>query len=196
MPRKSNKRHRLVVAATSVIYEQGYYNTTLAKVADKAKIPLGNVYYYFKTKHSLASAVINHRMDRLRQELEMVSSAEPDALERLKSLIDFKLGDRDQIARHGCPIVKLATEMAGNDDKDLAYESRLLIQEFICWVEEQFRLLEVNKPKHAAGELITRMFGSSCVSHSLQEPDFFNTYMTRTKAWLEDLVLAGQTSGK
>ena len=44
------KRERLIAAAAQRIYEQGVEKTTLADIAAAAGVPLGNVYYYFKTK--------------------------------------------------------------------------------------------------------------------------------------------------
>jgi TetR/AcrR family transcriptional repressor of nem operon len=46
--RTRGKRERLVAAATKMLHEQGVEKTTLADTA-AAAVPLGNVYYYFKT---------------------------------------------------------------------------------------------------------------------------------------------------
>ncbi len=54
----ADKRAELVAAATGLLHEQGFHRTTLADVAERASVPLGNVYYYFRTKEALAEAVI------------------------------------------------------------------------------------------------------------------------------------------
>ena len=51
--RGSGKRERLVEGAQGAFHEQGVERTTLADVASRADVPLGNVYYYFKTKDQL-----------------------------------------------------------------------------------------------------------------------------------------------
>ena len=56
--RDRGKRERLVAAARRVLYEEGVEKSTLADIAAAADVPLGNVYYYFKTKDALVSAVI------------------------------------------------------------------------------------------------------------------------------------------
>ena len=56
----SGKRERLVAAARQVLYERGVEKSALADIAAAADVPLGNVYYYFKTKDALVSAVIEH----------------------------------------------------------------------------------------------------------------------------------------
>src|ERR687887_394281 len=56
--RTAGKRDRLVESATALFHEQGVQRTTLAEVAERAEVPLGNVYYYFKTKDELVGAVL------------------------------------------------------------------------------------------------------------------------------------------
>src|SRR5215469_1861905 len=55
---RGGKRDRLIEAAAETFYAQGVEKTTLADIAAAAGIPLGNVYYYFKTKDDLLQAVV------------------------------------------------------------------------------------------------------------------------------------------
>ena len=51
MPRtKTDKRSRLIQTAVKLAYLHGFRTTSLADIAEAAKVPVGNVYYYFKTK--------------------------------------------------------------------------------------------------------------------------------------------------
>jgi TetR/AcrR family transcriptional regulator, transcriptional repressor for nem operon len=75
------KRERLVAAARRVLHEQGVERTTLADIAQAADLPVGNVYYYFKTK------------------------------DRLKGLIRSLTDQRELAAKYGCPIGTLACEL-------------------------------------------------------------------------------------
>ena len=84
--------------------------TTIADIARAADVPVGNVYYYFKTKdelveaalaeHSGYLAVLIHRLDQL-----------PDPRERLKGLVATWVAQRDTAARFGCPTGTLAVEL-------------------------------------------------------------------------------------
>ncbi|MCK5749515.1 MAG: TetR/AcrR family transcriptional regulator, partial [Oricola sp.] len=51
------KREALVQAAAELFWTRGYEASSLADIASAARVPLGNVYYYFKTKSDLAGAV-------------------------------------------------------------------------------------------------------------------------------------------
>ena len=55
---RPGKRERLVRAASELVHHQGVEKTTLAEIAEAADVPLGNVYYYFKTKDALLDAVV------------------------------------------------------------------------------------------------------------------------------------------
>src|SRR5277367_2099027 len=58
MPRtKTDSRARLIEAAVKVTYQHGFETTALADIAEEARVPLGNVYYYFKTKDEIGEAI-------------------------------------------------------------------------------------------------------------------------------------------
>ena len=61
--RPLGKRERLIAAACQRVYEQGVEKTTLADIAQAAGVPLGNVYYYFKTKDDIVRAVVETHLD-------------------------------------------------------------------------------------------------------------------------------------
>src|ERR671931_512495 len=80
------KRERLVASATALFHEQGVQPTTIAEVADRAEVPLGNVYYYFKTKDELVGAVLAGYLEQAATLIESFERGRtPQA--RLKALV-------------------------------------------------------------------------------------------------------------
>src|SRR6476660_3750248 len=63
-----DKRTRLIETATKLAYGRGFRETSLADIAEAARVPVGNVYYYFKTKEELAEAVVERRLEEFRAE--------------------------------------------------------------------------------------------------------------------------------
>lgn len=53
----STPRERLARAAATLFHQRGVRKTTLADIAQAAAVPLGNVYYHFRTKDALIEAV-------------------------------------------------------------------------------------------------------------------------------------------
>src|SRR5258706_13900916 len=60
-----DKRSRLVSAAVGLAYRNGFVATSLADIAREAEVPLGNVYYYFKTKDEIGEAIVELRLGQL-----------------------------------------------------------------------------------------------------------------------------------
>src|ERR671937_235053 len=111
--RTAGKRDRLVESATALFHEQGVQSTTLAEVAERAEVPLGNVYYYFKTKDELLGAVLAGYQE---QAAALIASFErsrsPQA--RLKALVHNWVDMRDAVVRHGCPMGTLFADIQGS----------------------------------------------------------------------------------
>ena len=57
----SNVRTRLIEAAVRLAHQHGFGNTRLADIAKAAKVPPGNLYYYFKTKEEIGEAIVERR---------------------------------------------------------------------------------------------------------------------------------------
>src|SRR6516165_11220777 len=83
---QAGKRERLIAAAAETIYATGVEKTTLADIAAAAGIPLGNVYYYFKTKNDLLQAVIETHLHEIGATLAATEAAHATPRERLKAL--------------------------------------------------------------------------------------------------------------
>jgi len=81
------KRERLVAAASQVLYEHGVEKSALADIAAAADVPLGNVYYYFRTKDALVSAVIDDYRQTFGELRAQLSRGEEPA-DRLKALLE------------------------------------------------------------------------------------------------------------
>ena len=71
-----DKRSRLVSAAVGLAYQNGFEATSLADIAREAKVPLGNVYYYFKTKDEIGEAIVRSSAGGRREQLTFRSAGE------------------------------------------------------------------------------------------------------------------------
>src|SRR5262249_23730713 len=102
MPKQNaDNRTRLLQAAEKVTYHQGFGNATLADIAKEARFPLGNVYYYFKTKEEISDAIVELRISRFRKTLaELDKAGSPK--DRLCAFVQIKIKNRETLARRGC----------------------------------------------------------------------------------------------
>src|SRR5258706_3552386 len=132
-----DKRARLIETAMKLAYKHGFRETSLADIAEAAHVPIGNVYYYFKTKDELGEAVVERRLAEFRAfrgELDRLSSPK----ERLFAFVERIHRNREQLARGGCPLGGLCTELH-KEGGALAKQSAALFTEPMRWLEEQFR---------------------------------------------------------
>jgi TetR/AcrR family transcriptional repressor of nem operon len=179
-------RERLTLAAAKLIHRQGFARTTLADIAAAAKVALGSVYYYFKSKDEIAAAIVAKRVQDIDQ-LLLKKSRLPEPRARLDALVQVWVTDREVDARYGCPIGSLCYELAkgrGNLSLHTATPMRALID----WCEEQFRLLGHGKDAPAlALHLIAALQGISLVANSLGESAAILREASFLKAWLKGL---------
>src|SRR6202035_1811408 len=76
-----------------------------------ARVPVGNVYYYFKTKEEHGEAVVERRLAQfreLRQEIDRLSSPK----KRLFAFVESIHGNREQLARGGMSARQLVFRVA------------------------------------------------------------------------------------
>ena len=96
------KRDRLIEAAKIMFYQQGVTGTTLADIAQQAQVPLGNIYYHFRTKEALVEAVIQAHLQEL-QSLFAQLDRQPAPRQRLLGLLAAEREGEQGLARYGCP---------------------------------------------------------------------------------------------
>ena len=166
------KRERLVTAASRVIHEQGYVATTLTMVAADAAVPLGNVYYYFKTKHDLALAVIDSRIAEIQSLLAYADRAATPTL-RVAAFLDAFAEHADSIVERGCPYSSLVQELV-KGDAAWVESARLLFTMQIGWLEAQFGALGAGAPRRAA-ELMCALHGACLIALALDDAEFLRT---------------------
>lgn len=187
MPRKTDKRIRLIEAAKGLIHQQGFNLTTLADIAQEADVPLGNVYYYFKTKEAIGEAVIEKRSLEYSEWLSKLDE-ESDPAMRLRKFIDFDSEELDLIAHYGCPIGGLCQEL-GKQGGTLADQAAKLLHDILQWVEKQFRALGHGEASEEyALSLVSSVQGTHLLTHTFKDPKLANRQSRMMMDWLNGLL--------
>ena len=183
---KTDNRTRLLKAAEKVTYRRGFGKTALADIATEARVPLGNVYYYFKTKDEIGDAIVKLRVSRFRkllQEFEKAGSPK----ERLCAFVQVKIKNREELARSGCPVGTLCSELRKLGGT-AAGRSRVLFVTALDWMEKQFR--ELGKGAESRGlavHLLSATQGVSGLAHTFHDPGLIEKEAARLKEWIRGL---------
>ena len=182
---KPDKRARLVDGARLVLHEQGVEKTTLADIAEAADVPVGNVYYYFKTKDDLVRAVIDaHGRDIESILASLDRHRTPKA--RLKALVCALAEQSELAARFGCPHGTLCSELDKRDD-DLARAGVRLMQLSIDWAEKQFREMGRRDARDLAVAMIASYQGISLLTNTFRDPELMRRESRRLERWIDSL---------
>src|SRR5919108_4204767 len=128
------KRERLVEGARRVLHEQGVEASTLADIAEAADVPVGNVYYYFKTKDELIEAVVDAHADHIQTVLATFDRHRTPRA-RLKAMAMSWPEMAEQVARYGCPHGTMCQELAKRGD-GLDGRATKLMALTVDWAEE------------------------------------------------------------
>jgi TetR/AcrR family transcriptional repressor of nem operon len=183
--RGATKRTRLIAAAAGLLHEQGVERTTLADIAAAADVPLGNLYYYFKTKDEIVSAVIAAHAAVIRDTLAgLERHRTPKA--RLRALVRLFGEQRDLAAQSGCPHGTLCSELDKRHDGLDAHAAELIAIP-LDWAEAQFRALGRRDARDLAVALVAAYQGASLLTNTFGDPEIMRRETARLERWLEGL---------
>ena len=181
-----DKRARLIETGMKLAYKQGFRETSLADIAEAAHVPLGNVYYYFRTKDELGEAIVERRLAEfraLRDEMDRLSSPK----ERLFAFVESIHRNREQLARGGCPLGGLCSELR-KEGGTLAKKSAALYTVPMTWLEEQFRALGREKDsRELAVHFFSAFQGMAAVALGANDREVVVMEAKRLKDWIGTL---------
>jgi len=166
MARKSDKRNRLVDAASTIFLLKGIGETTLANIAVLADVPLGNVYYYFKTKNELVSDVIKLKHKLLQETLVKIEGEQTTPELQLKVFIQQFLNLENEEQNLGATITMLCVELS-KGEKQLFDEFLSLPENIIEWCTKRFEALSKGEQsKKLAVGLLALLQGICTMRHA------------------------------
>lgn len=177
MPRKTDSKERMVVAARRLFREHGYLGTALSDVVAESAAPRGSIYFHFPGgKEELATEVaVLHAADRIAH-INRAAAATTTAAE----LIEMFVGqERDDLIasnyREGCAVAPIVIESTPASDQ-LSDVTRRAFQDLITTLAA--RLSEKGLPQAKATQLATNVWtsveGALIVSRVSRSPEPFD----------------------
>lgn len=183
---KTDNRTRLLEAAAKTTHRYGFETTALADIAKEARVPLGNVYYYFKTKDEIGNAIVQLRVSRLRKLLKELDKADSPK-ERLCGFVQLKIKNREALARIGCPVGTLSSELRKHGGP-VGRKGAILFAEALAWMQTQFKALgKKGDSRGLAIHLMAALQGVSLLGHAFDNPGMISMEAARLKEWIRAL---------
>ncbi len=185
--RQTDKRDRLIQTAVALVHQQGFHQTTLADIAQQAQVPLGTVYYFFKTKEAIGEALVEHYLQHYREASQQWDS-EPDPQARLEAFLQHMLDDRQRLSQSGCPIGTLCAELHKQGGGQLAYQASNIFNELIAWLATQFRALgKGEESQELAVHLLSAVEGAILLAQSFHSPEYLEREAHSLARWIRSL---------
>jgi AcrR family transcriptional regulator len=185
-PPRQDKRTRLVSGARAVIHQQGVEKTTIADIAEAAQVPVGNVYYYFKTKDELVEAAIAAQAEEITATLAALEHHRtPKA--RLKAFVRLLAEQGEITARYGCPQGSLCSELDKRQD-ETSRSCAQLIRLPIEWAERQFRAMGRRDAEELAVALQASYQGIALLTNTFRNPELMRREARRLERWIDSLA--------
>jgi AcrR family transcriptional regulator len=144
------------------------------------------VYYYFKTKDEIGNALVELRISRFRLQLEELNQIDSPK-ERLCGFVQLKIDNREGLARSGCPVGTMCSELHKNGGV-VAKRATVLFAEGLAWMAVQFRALgKGTESRGLAVHLMSALQGVSVLAHTFHDPAMIDAEAKRLKEWIRGL---------
>jgi AcrR family transcriptional regulator len=182
---RAGKRERLVESATALFHELGVHRTTLAEVAERAAVPLGNVYYYFKSKDELVAAVLDGYLEQAATLIRSFDRGRtPQA--RLKALVRNWVDMREAVVRHGCPMGSLCAELDKNESGLDGLAAKVMAT-IVDWAEDQFRQMGQRDARDLAVALFAGIQGTALLANAFRDLTILSRQARHLERWIDSL---------
>ena len=179
-------KERLLEAAKELFHQQGIASATIANIAQAAGVPIGNVYYHYRSKDSLLEAVLEAHKSDILGDLE-IAKKETTPLKRLKALVRDSERNLQLLTEHSCPYASLAQRLR-DEANPLADLAGSLLELYIEFSLEQFKTLNKRDARDLANDFIVRLYGAYTLANSVGDAGFLKRQLKRIETWLETIV--------
>jgi TetR/AcrR family transcriptional regulator, lmrAB and yxaGH operons repressor len=177
MPKKTDSKERMVVAARRLFREHGYLGTALSDVVTESAAPRGSIYFHFPGgKEELATEVtLLHTSARI-ADINRAAAAATTAAQ----LIEIFMGrERDDLVasnyREGCAVAPIVIESTPASDQ-LSDATRRAFQDLITTLAARFteKGLLHERAVQLATNVWTSVEGALILSRVLRSPQPFD----------------------
>lgn len=178
----------IINSIDTLMYQKGFNTMSFSDIALASGVTKGNLYYYFKTKEDILQAVIDHRINAMKQMLAQWDEEFPSPLQRLKRFAQIPLNEADNVIQYGCPMGSLNIELA-KAQPDLQKISKRQFSVFKTWLKKQMKLMLPNKDsEELTMQLLIRSQGIAVISQIYKDKKLISREVKNIQLWLDNLT--------
>ena len=147
-------KERLLNTASTLFYENGYNNTGINEVIEKAKVAKASLYTHFKTKDDLCIAYLNHIEGKNLSELKAAVKGKTKGKLQILAIFDHLRDVYRQDNFKGSPVTNILAEIPLNNNKIKEEASKHKV-ELKTFIQE---LVEKNTDSKQHEKLANRLY--------------------------------------
>ncbi|MEM8797986.1 MAG: TetR/AcrR family transcriptional regulator [Pseudomonadota bacterium] len=187
MPRRSDKRDRLLDAAAQIFWKDGYAGTSLADIANGSGVPLGNIYYYFKTKAEIAEGVADIFMAETLASLDEIDRTNDDPIDALRAFVSLLRDSAAIRAELGCPLARGVRDFS-DPAPQASQKVNDVFETLIGWLSQTLSRAGHRQAVRQARSAIARWQGAIVLAHSAGQETVLLEALTDLEADLLALI--------
>ncbi len=112
MQAKSNTKEKIITIGLQMVLYNGYHNTGLIELIEKANISKGTFYHYFKSKEAFAIELIEQYTKTTLEVMTQGANSNVSAIENLKKVFQNKIALQESLQyKRGCLLGNFSIEM-------------------------------------------------------------------------------------
>jgi len=82
------RRTDILKQAEKIFASKGFYNTTMAEIADASGFAIGTLYNFFDGKEKLYTTMVNEKLDKMYSDIRESVKREKNVLDKIKKLVE------------------------------------------------------------------------------------------------------------
>ncbi len=182
------KRERLMISAAELFHRQGFANTSLKDIAEHSGVPVGNIYYYFKTKDELGIATALEQQERMLFILKEIDEKLIPPQDKIKESVAFYEAVSSTFVRFGCPIASMIYEL-NPKQHEVGKEYAVVYDMYVAWLQKQFELMtfDAGTAKKHAMQVLINIQGAGLMAKSWGNAAILGQQIETILCWIDDL---------
>ncbi len=148
-----DKKDLIRLSATKIIAKEGFHKTKVQEIADDAKIAVGTVYIYYKSKEGILDYIFETQHEKIAKFCEKLEREKTPPLDKMKKLLEYhfkEMKDNPDLAK------VLVQEKGRPPENELEW-----IKNDSTGVPERFeKMLDEAKQQGEIRDIDTELFGA------------------------------------
>ena len=142
-PRPHDTRHRLLEAASALIWESNYSSASVDAICHRAGVNKGSFYHFFPSKAELAVAALEAEWEARKPVWDACFSPLVPPLERFSRLHEDCMAEQSRLAAEtgcvvGCPLFSLGSEL-GTQNEPIRRKVQEILAQHLVYLESAIR---------------------------------------------------------